>query len=837
MKIAILNAFPNLSHSAEREFIRRSEVVLEAQGHTAMCVTTSDEIDAFAPDFVLLTHEFVPKLTDHFTVGLLWSPTQFYKNDPARVKAIRSWDLTVPINRAIRNFARDIHFPERHVEAVSALDFLPSAPVFDLTTPDPSKLSLAYVGTHWDGQRHAKLLRALSECVDLNLYGPPGAWEHMKEHYRGSLPFDGESVIRALNGHGAVLAVHKDAHAKEGTPSMRVFEACSAKCLVFTDPIPQLVDLFGTSLHYVDTSHSPRSVARSIASVMSKAKTNPTVFLEQIHLAADIFRTRASLEQMLTSLVEDVAERMKAMRAARAEIVEGFDITVIIRCGSRPLSIIKRAVASCERQTYRRIGLLFACFAEIDGFEDYLAELRASGRFLFVKELKTRGGGIRSIAMWDGLNSVETDLFCMNDDDDELFYTHFSECVEVLRKYPDVDVAYSGTVRQEEDGSFFDDHPRFKGDLNEVVKERRFLQFFSDYNLDRMLRYDNFIQSNSWLARKRVLTADVLVDPDMEVSEDMYFYLLLSSRFTFKFTGTASAVWNWRSKAKDNSLTAVSKDRWMAAAERVSRRLAQVTFKGGFSGRDILERGLQGRETIEYEFTFQDSVSGDETDPLFDHASSVEARSLTPALAPSASEPKAPENAPSVEGFIAHWLRKVGIWPRSGAGTTPALISEPEPFDELDLAFLIDFTNEQLPDFLVSTSGLSLSEPLGRWTDGTELRLRFSHSLPKKFTLELIGFAFKSCHEKPITIRVGPSKARLIMSATSGPRAYRALIENSGETDTIIVSIPDAKSPFELCADGSGDKRRLGMRLISFGIYEEANEHGLLETELAIRFA
>ena len=175
MKIAFLNAFPNLSHSAEREFIQRCLSVLNKMGHVAIEVSTSDDILTFAPTFVVITHEFAAKTTPHFTVGLLWGPTQFYKNDIQRLKAIRSWDLIVPINAATRTFARDIHFPIRHSSAVSDLDFFPSSPINDIEFPDPATLSLAYVGAHWDGQRHEQLFRALADTVDLHVYGPPGA--------------------------------------------------------------------------------------------------------------------------------------------------------------------------------------------------------------------------------------------------------------------------------------------------------------------------------------------------------------------------------------------------------------------------------------------------------------------------------------------------------------------------------------------------------------------------------------------------------------------------------------------------------------------------------------
>ena len=177
MKIALVDAFPNLSHSAEREFIRRCITTLQKAGHEAHGVTTSDDIIALDPEIVIVTHEFVAKVTDHYTVGLFWSPTEFYKNDEARLKAIRSWDLVVPINAATRQFAKNLHFPLRHRTAVSDLNFYPSAQVSPLPLPNPSDLSLAYIGAHWDGYRHKALFEEIAKVTDFHVYGPPKAWE------------------------------------------------------------------------------------------------------------------------------------------------------------------------------------------------------------------------------------------------------------------------------------------------------------------------------------------------------------------------------------------------------------------------------------------------------------------------------------------------------------------------------------------------------------------------------------------------------------------------------------------------------------------------------------
>jgi hypothetical protein len=783
MKIALLNAFPNLLHSAEREFIERSIAVLGALGHQARSVVTSDDTMAWDPDLVIVTHEFVAKTTDHFTVGLLWSPTQFYKNDEARLKAIRSWDLVVPINGQTRGLAKSLHFPLRHDSAVSELDFFPSAPVSDLPLPDTSALGLAYVGAHWDGQRHRRLLEELAKVTDLHVYGPAKAWEFLPHHYRGSIPFDGKSLVHTLNRHGVVLALHKQEHTEEETPSMRIFEACSARCAVITERMQPVVDLFGDELHYIDMSLSPKRLARDIALVVERYKADPALFEQTVARAQASFRAKASLERLFGALLQDVAAR-KA-QAASAVLCTSADpeVSVIIRCGSRPLPIVERAVASLAAQTYPRIGLILVRFAEVQGFEPWLQGLRSTGRFSFVREVLAPGNGVRSAAMWAGLRAVQSEAFCLLDDDDELFKDHIASLVALLARDPGCDVAFSGVVKQEEDGALLNEHARFKGELQVQIQERRALQFMDEFNLDRLLRFDNFIQSNTWLARSRVLADDVLDDPGLEVSEDVYFYLLLASRHRFQFSGRVSAIWNWRSNAADNSMLAVSQQRWARCGAAVIQRLANVQFPGAYAGRDVLGVGRIARGLL----------------------AAPQAAVIGPAAAPRTSLPRA-------------WLRQVL---RIASGRRALLsAAEPIPYDPAEVVCSIDFTQRALPAFISNVRGLSDFEDWGCWTDGPRLTLEFRSPLPPQFTVHLIGHAFKHQHEKPITVCVGRHQATLCMSARWQARRYSVPMLNPEAARCLEFHIPDARSPASIDA-GSRETRRLGIGLVRLDIISQ----------------
>ena len=349
--------------------------------------------------------------------------------------------------------------------------------------------------------------------------------------------------------------------------------------------------------------------------------------------------------------------------------------------------------------------------------------------------------------MWAGLRAVRTELFCMLDDDDEWLPSHLSDLVSLLHDNPEVPFVYSGVIRQEEDGVFLNDHGRFAGEIGADIPERRALQFFDDYNLDRLLRFDNYIQSNTWLARMEILTPAVLEDPELEVAEDMYFYLLLASRHQFFFSGTVSAIWNWRSKSADNSMLAISQDRWALNGEHMLRRLSQVTFPGNFQGSDVLSRGRVDRQT---------NGGGEEPD----------------------------------------------------ASAEDAVI---EPETEEGCLYSINFSRSKLPAYLAEANGLTHREKWGRWTIGPEMLLRFRDPLPKNFTLKIRGWAFESNHKKPITVVVGESETTFAMSAEITDEVYTAKIRNDDAADFIRFRIPNPKSPKELHGSSDQRRLGIGL--------------------------
>ena len=591
MKIALIDVFPLAQFTAEREFIFRCINVLKRFGHEAILVSTSGQIIEYNPDIVFSTHHLAPKLTEHFTIGALWDPTLFYKNEADRLRSIRSWDLVVPINEAIRQFAVDLHFPMRHRTAISKHILYPSAPVPDFELSPPPALSLVYVGVHWDGNRHEAFFRRLSDEVDLHIYGPSEAWKHLPASYRGSIPFNGNALFETLNRHGAVLALHKETHRRDDTPCMRPFEACAAKCFVITDAMTSLQNLFGDSFNYVDMEGGTERAVRQIKLALESANRERQYTATRIEAAHSVFRQRVSLDALLPPILDEAQAVIARKTSVAVRRVNAPTVSVIIRCGARPLEMISRAVNSVKQQVYPSISLIFARFAAIEGFDAHVSELRDSKRFDDVTVLSVPGRGIRSESMWTGLRAVRTPFFAILDDDDEWFPDHLHHIMEVFEQDKSADFVHSGAIRHDEEQHSPELHPRLRRSDGTTVNEHRALIFCEPFDLNRFLKWENVILSHSFVARSELLTADVLDDPKLEVMEDVYLYLLFMARGAkFAFNSRATAVWNWRVQSNDNSMTNFDDAGRSELGERIVRRLGQHRFPGNYLGQDVIGR-------------------------------------------------------------------------------------------------------------------------------------------------------------------------------------------------------------------------------------------------------
>lgn len=597
MHIAIVNSFPAAPYTAETEYIRRFLEAARRTGHQAYEVVTSDDIHDCKPDFVLVNHEFTPKLTPYFTVGTMWGPYSYVLKDARKLRAVLSYDAYLVGSKKVENYLDALEAATGVPKPRSDFYFLPTALCNDFEYRELSdRRTLAYIGVHWDGLRHNQFLKRLYDHRLINIYGPVGSWKDYPEAYRGSVPFDGNAVTLTLRKHGVVLCIHKDEHRIADTPSMRMFEAAAAGCVIITDEIPFAKRTLGDSVFHIDLKDPPELNLQKVAGILKWVDANPAHANEMARRSHEILNKEFSIEALLgrtCSFISDCIERgvqrdalteKHFLPAGDSRATEPL-IDVIVRAGGRDVSKLRRALRSIAKQTVGRYRVLLVDFK---GRADIAAcaAAEATAR-MQIEYLRAEDTGLRSTALWRGLQAVKAPFFAMLDDDDTVLPSHFGNLLSLAKDDPRHVLYYTGAVLYEEEPGHYMSPVNFSGPLGIDIHERRELKFLDVFSFSRLCEFDNYILTNSWIARSSALDEKTLVDPCLEVAEDLYFYLMLARTGTFKLFPSPTAVWHFRSTSRDNSMLDVSKLVWQNDAGKMTLRVSQERMHNGLTFSDM----------------------------------------------------------------------------------------------------------------------------------------------------------------------------------------------------------------------------------------------------------
>jgi phosphoglycerol transferase len=573
-----------------RIFADGLRAALAELGHEASLCDDSDAVIAFAPDLVMVVDPACPKLTDHFTVGFVWESFASVERRTDWHGPIASWDLAVCTSPDVRQFLRDIQCPARDASAVSDLSVYPATSL-EMPEVDPSLPTVAILRDtplFETAGRDRELFTRIAERVPLHAYGPDESWSFLDPARVSPAPDSIAQATTVLARHRAVLAFGRQ------TPDATLFLAAGAGRLVVTNADNAAAAPFGPGVIHVDLDHDPREVAdRIAASLNGMARPGARIPLGW------------SLIDRLPPLLEEIADLQRSRAAVRAL----GTVSVIIRCGGRPVEFLRRAVAAVAQQSYPDTGLLLVAYAQSASIEAYIAELEADPRWAFVRFLSVPAGS-RSATLWAGLRAVDTPLFCVLDDDDEWFHDHLATLAAALDSYPQAMIAHSGTTRVEE--WCFPPNPDTPAPRSE---ERRALLYLAPFDIESAMRLDHRIQSNAWLARSEALRGPILDDPRLNYGEDLYLFMMMAARHPYVFTGRASAIYNWRTGQADSS-RAEPRETCVHYQMRMLQRLMRMPFQTALLGAAIYRRSMASepeseatvRRPIQYESSLAEGI-------------------------------------------------------------------------------------------------------------------------------------------------------------------------------------------------------------------------------------
>ena len=587
MKIAIHNHYAGQAVS-ETEFSKRISKAAANLGWDAAEVGSSSEIARFQPDFVIALHFRTPKLTKYRTYGAMVSPPVYFVNDEQFIKNILSYDGYLCSSDTIAGWLRDALYLAKKKYLIAP--WYITCQSIPYTPPELKEPRLFYSGSNWDGSRYAELFQELDKQPYMAIYGPASAWTHLHRSYRGSLPFDGESILTALNKAGVGLCLHRKEHCDAATPSSRIFEITASGAIAICQEHRFIRDAFRDSVLYLESTDDPARTTAQISEYMKWIANNPEKALELSKKAYDLFAQQYTLEKFLSDLGvkhQQLSSQKPGPTHPRPLKLRAKSVQLIVRVGDRDVRYIERALDSIRRQEYESVGAIVVQYKQVAGLSTVLDKFRQEIPLQIVESSYT---GSRSSQLWDGLRAVSADFFGILDDDDLIYPSHVDSLVQLLERFSDRGVAYSGSIRVWE--------PDLEsGPPADLPSEPAELMYFEPFDLGRLTSLDNFITSNSFLARTSVLK-DLGDDPQLPLLEDLFLLLLLCQKTDFVFSYEATCEFRWREHKTDNSIW-IDQQHWAAARKRIEqllwKRSLNSTQQIGGSSLSQLEAQMETR--------------------------------------------------------------------------------------------------------------------------------------------------------------------------------------------------------------------------------------------------
>jgi Glycosyl transferase family 2 len=519
LKIAFLNPWRN---AAENQAFRSLQRAAARIGHEFVQCCNSDEVDACQPDFVLAAASTQPKLNDVPHYGVIHEPRDRFLTNREYFLNLLTYDGYLTIADSLERFLRDISYSVGRSEDIGF--YYNTCQKQERTADLPTlirnqKLIITYFGTNWD-HRRSSFFRQLSEVDSVQICGPAHAWPEINPYAYGGTPdFDGDAVQARYAANGIGLCLLSDLHLRDDIVTNRIFEITSVGAIAICCGIPWIRKHYGDSVYYVDQSLPDRELVRAIQQCRLEIYANPAAAIARARAAREIFETRFAAELLIDNAVRH-HQQMSAARLeelVRAKAVYEPRISVIIRCGGRPLAMVGRALQSLAQQTYGRFEVVFVRYQDLD-----LGPLvqRQWPNIASIKVLNCYGSN-RSATLWAGLSAIDGEYFSILDDDDWLFSTHFERLFQPFPTAPRSRFfAFSGSLAQ---------HVEPKAIMGGGVERRELFQFQIEesHGLTGVIKG---FTSNCFVASKDLLYPALLNPPPMRTAEDSFLILSLLAR-------------------------------------------------------------------------------------------------------------------------------------------------------------------------------------------------------------------------------------------------------------------------------------------------------------------
>jgi hypothetical protein len=518
MRIAYHNPWKN---SAENQGYMSMAAAGRAIGVDVVACADEHDIERCRPDFVLCVTAGVAKIVDVPTYLTVHVPASVLIGNPVCFRNFFSFDGYLTISDSLARLIRDATHGVGRYEPDPGFCYLTpqiGSLQCDWERPDlADRLRIAYFGTNWQS-RMPGLFRALDPFGILAIHGPEERWrDQAYKSYVGAVPFDGQGPQRIYAACGIGLAIMDEEWWRADVTSNRVFEIASVGAVAICQDMAWTRKWFGDSVFYFNPDRPIPEMVEQIRGHYDFCCAHPEIARDMGQRARAVFEQHFAAEHMLRNAVA-YHQRKLTERATRiASMPPCPKVTVVIRCGGRSLEVLGRAVDSVRRQSFGDCAVLFMKYRDID-LSEVTADL--SGAIARFEEVLIPDGD-RARMLFEGVRQVETPYFAILDDDDFWMSDHLETLFAAGRRVAeDFDMAFAGQI-------CFDTEVEHWPSL---VTTRSVHRLGFEHEIADGVEILNRIGINSFVARRDLLTDEMLAIPDMRTAEDSLLICLLAWR-------------------------------------------------------------------------------------------------------------------------------------------------------------------------------------------------------------------------------------------------------------------------------------------------------------------
>lgn len=552
MRIAIQNTYFG-KQFAEAELSRRLALAATNLGWEAVEVGTSEAINQCRPDFVLNLHFRTPKLTRYPTYGCLWNPSVLLETDDLFIRNVLSYDAYLSSSNHTDLWLADRLYNTPKCYFIAP--FFTSSNQTPYQAPNLHAPQLAYVGTNWDGTRFKPLFLELEKQGVLAAYGTSASWSYLTTAYKGSLPFDGVSVLSALNAAGVGLCLHRDEHTQEGIPSMRIFEIVASGAIAICGEHSFIREQFSDTVFYLNTNLSLLEQVAQITDHLDWIAKHPKAALEMSQAAHQIFTEKFTLEKLLGNLQNyhqafiETKGWISHYSLTQETRTAASSVQLILRSHSNDPLKLEKTLDSIQQQTHQNLSVLIVQYEAIDNLSSLLENYQDSLQIQIIQPKNQPTQTSRSSQLWAAIQAVSAAYFGVLDAGSVIYPNHLYTLVSLLDRFQQLGIAHSEVI--------------------EILNEHcdRVIPFPTSYEIDDpaglatiqlpelldLVPLNRAIHINSFLARSSLIDEMLKRDPQLDYLEDVFLLLNLCVRGSTMFSYEATCEIDSRDLDSRNS--------------------------------------------------------------------------------------------------------------------------------------------------------------------------------------------------------------------------------------------------------------------------------------------